>query len=76
MAYLRNEKYLKAFGKNLKKLREEKKVSQAELAYDCGMEISQISRLERGILSTSISNVYYIAKALRVHPMVLFDFDF
>ena len=74
MAYLRNDKYLLHFGKNLKKIREAKNMSQSELAYACDMEISQISRLERGILNTSISNIYFIAKALNVHPKDLFDF--
>jgi len=74
VAYLRNEKYLKSFGKHLKKLREEKNISQADLAYECGVEISQISRMERGLLNTSISNIYYIAKALQITPKDLLDF--
>ncbi|HXD92598.1 MAG TPA: helix-turn-helix transcriptional regulator [Bacteroidia bacterium] len=74
MAYLRNDKYLKSFGKHLKKIREEKNVSQADLAYECGMEISQISRMERGVINTSISNIYYIAKALSIDPKDLLDF--
>jgi transcriptional regulator with XRE-family HTH domain len=74
VAYLRNEKYIKSFGKHLKKLREEKNISQADLAYECGVEISQISRMERGLLNTSISNLYYIAKALKVDPKDLLDF--
>lgn len=74
MAYLRHKEYLISFGSHLKKLREEKNMSQSDLAYDCGMEISQISRMERGILNTSISNTYLIAKALNIHPKELFDF--
>jgi transcriptional regulator with XRE-family HTH domain len=74
VAYLRNDKYLKSFGKHLKKIREEKNVSQADLAYECGMEISQISRMERGVINTSISNIYYIAKALSIDPKDLLDF--
>lgn len=74
VAYLRNEKYLKSFGKHLKNLREEKNISQADLAYECGVEISQISRMERGLLNTSISNIYYIAKALQITPKDLLDF--
>lgn len=74
MAYLRSNKFLKAFGQNLKKVRLEKNVSQADLAFSCGMEISQISRLERGLLNTGISNIYLIAKYLEVEPKELFDF--
>jgi len=74
VAYLRSNKFLKAFGQNLKKVRLAKNVSQADLAYNCGMEISQISRLERGLLNTGISNIYLIAKYLEVEPKELFDF--
>lgn len=74
MAYLRSNKFLKAFGLNLKKVRLEKNVSQADLAFSCGMEISQISRLERGLLNTGISNIYLIAKYLEIEPKDLFDF--
>ena len=49
-------------------------MSQEDLAYDCGMEISQISRMERGLLNTSISNIFFIAKALNIHPKELLDF--
>ena len=73
MAY-RNDKYLKAFGNNLKDIRVSKNMSQSDLAYKCNMEISQISRMERGILNTSISNLYLIAKALNINPKDLLDF--
>jgi transcriptional regulator with XRE-family HTH domain len=49
--------------------------TQADLAFECEMEISQVSRMERGILNTSISNMYLIAKALKVHHKELFDFE-
>jgi len=75
VAYLRNKKFLKAFGKHLKKVRLSKNVSQAKLAYDCDMEISQISRMERGLSNTGISNLYLIAKSLNIHPKELLDFE-
>jgi len=70
----RNDKYLKAFGNNLKDVRVSKNMSQSDLAYKCNLEISQISRMERGILNTSISNLYLIAKALNINPKDLLDF--
>lgn len=75
MKYLRDDASIKAFGDNLKRLRQEKNISQEKLAYDCGMEISQISRIERGIINTSISNIFLIAKSLKVHPKELFEFN-
>lgn len=70
----KNDKYLKAFGEHLKDVRISRNMSQSELAYKCDMEISQISRMERGILNTSISNLYIIAKALNIQPKDLLDF--
>ena len=76
MAYLRHKEYLIAFGSHLKKLRTIKNMSQEDLAYDCGMEISQISRMERGLLNTSVSNIYLISKSLNIPPKELLNFDF
>ena len=72
--YLRDEKFLMKFGLRLKKLRKSKNISQSQLAYDCDMEISQISRIERGLLNTSISNAHLIAQALGIPTKKLFDF--
>jgi len=76
VSYSREENYIKAFGKNLAKIRKEKALTQEELAFKVGVEYSQISRIERGIINTSISNVYKIASTLDIHPKDLMDFDF
>lgn len=70
------EYVIKAFGKNLYKTRKEKQISQEKLAALTGLECSQIGRIERGIINTSIHNVFIIAKALEIPPSDLFDFDF
>jgi len=71
---LRNSEFLNAFGKNLKKIRQEKDFTQEKLAFSIGVEISQISRIERGILNTSISTAEAIAKALDIPVKELFEF--
>lgn len=68
--------YLLSFGKNLKKIREQKKLTQFQLASDCNFEISQISRIERGIIDTSICNAYLLAKNLEIPVKDLFDFEY
>ena len=67
--------YLKAFGENLKKKRKSKGFTQEQLANDLNVEISQISRLERGILNTSVLNLKKIAFTLNVSIAELFDFE-
>lgn len=74
MGQLRNNEFLIAFGKNLKKIRKEKGITQEKLAFSIGVEISQISRIEGGILNTSISTTEAIAKAIDIPLKDLFDF--
>lgn len=75
-AYYKDPLYLLAFGKNLRLLREKKGFTQANLANDCGFEISQISRIERGKTNPSISVIHKIAKELQIKTKDLFDFNY
>lgn len=68
MKYLRNEVGIKRFGKRVRQIRIAKNISQENLAYDAEIEYSQVSRIERGIINTSISQVFAIAKALNIEP--------
>ena len=72
--YYRDEDFIKKFGLRLREIRKSKKVSQEELAFRCGFELSQIGRIERGTINTSISHVAAIAKGLGVTPDELFKF--
>lgn len=67
--------YLRDFGRNLRTLRLDKNYSQEALAYEADLSISQISRIERGIINTSLRQIYSIAAALGYKPKDLFDFD-
>jgi transcriptional regulator with XRE-family HTH domain len=73
---IRNNSYLKAFGLNLRKLRESKNLSQEELYDLAGLSKNQIGNIERGEVNTTISTAYAIASALNVSVGVLFAFDF
>lgn len=75
MNFTQKDKVVKAFGKNLKRIRQAKQISQEELAYRCDIELSQIGRIERGVINTSISNVFLIAEALGIEPKELFSFN-
>jgi transcriptional regulator with XRE-family HTH domain len=65
---------MEAFGKNLKALRNDAKLSQEDLANDCDISISQIGRIERGEINTTISTLFVLAKALNIEVRDLFDF--
>lgn len=75
VSQLKEKEYLLLFGKNLRKLRKSKGLTQAELANDLGIEISQISRIERGIINTSVYTIYRISRILDIDVSTLHDFD-
>jgi transcriptional regulator with XRE-family HTH domain len=70
--YKRNEKFLKAFGKNVRRLRKEKGFTMEALSYEAEMEIRQLGRIENGEINTTISTVYILATALDVDIADLF----
>jgi transcriptional regulator with XRE-family HTH domain len=72
----RNQKYITAFGEHLRKLRQQKKFSQEELADKCGTTLSQIGRFERGERSPTLSTMLMLAKGLGIEPKKLLDFEF
>lgn len=72
---VKNIEYIKAFGKNLRKYRKNADLSQENLAIDADIPISQVGRIERGEVNTTISTVYVLAEALNVEVSDLFIFD-
>ncbi len=73
--YTRHDTGIKLFGEKLREIRQSRELTQVQLAMASGLELSQISRIERGVINTSISQLFQIAEALGVHPKALFDFD-
>ncbi len=57
---------LKKIGKHIQLLRLENNLTQKDLAFLLDVEISQITRIERGVVNTSILNIIKIAKALNI----------
>tara|TARA_R110002012_G_scaffold164510_1_gene326902 strand:+ start:5256 stop:5540 length:285 start_codon:yes stop_codon:yes gene_type:complete len=76
MTRIKDEEFLKAFGANLRKVREEKKISMRALADYSNVEYSQISRIEKGQINTTISTVKVLADALGINGKELFDFNY
>lgn len=76
MTKIRNDKYLKAFGENVRKLRESRNLSQEELYDLAGLSKNQIGNIERGEVNTTISSAYAISKALNISISDLFSFEY
>lgn len=58
--------YKEIYGKNIKKLREKAKLTQAEVAKKAGINVNYFAVIERGEVSTSPDNLLKISKALGV----------
>lgn len=75
MNNVKDLEYIKSFGENLRKIRTSKKMSQETLAYSSDIPISQVGRIERGEINTTISTVKALANALAVSVKDLFDIE-
>lgn len=73
---IKDKKIIKLkFGENLRNIRLAKGFTQEQLANEVGIEISQISRIERGVINTSISTLYSISLILGVSVSDFFVFN-
>ena len=64
----------KKVGKRIQQIRDEKKISQQELAAKCNFEKSSMSRLEAGNVNGTLSTYEKVAKGLDVDIIELFKF--
>jgi transcriptional regulator with XRE-family HTH domain len=60
-----------AFGALLKRLREERGLSQAQLALESELDQTFVSLLERGRRQPTLGTLFAICDALRVEPVVV-----
>jgi transcriptional regulator with XRE-family HTH domain len=68
---IRNVQIMEAFGKRLREVRESKGLSQQELADYADISVTQVGRIERGYINTTISTIHVLADALDVAPYEL-----
>ena len=76
MIFNKDQDFLLAFGKNLRKLREQKELSQEELSGKMGTVPSQIGRIERGEINPTVNTLKILADALEITMKDLFLFDY
>ncbi|KAA8485874.1 helix-turn-helix protein [Arcticibacter tournemirensis] len=65
------EDIIKKIGSNIRSCRKDKQISIEKLALEAGLDYSQICRIERGIINTSVYQLYLISKTLDV-PIITF----
>ena len=60
-------------GKKIKQLREEKDISQVDLAYACNFEKSNMSRIETGNTCPNVFTIQKIAEKLEIPVYKIFE---
>ena len=75
MINLKNKKLITSFGKRVRKLRQERKLSMRHFADLANVDYTQIARIETGKVNTTISTAYAIAQALDIPLNELFKMD-
>ena len=66
MKMTRDKQLLTVLAKNVKVLRKEINLSQEELAFECDIDRTYISKVERGIANPSLLVLFKIANVLKV----------
>lgn len=62
-----------AIGLNIRRIRQNRNLTIEALAFDIGIEYTQLSRIERGKINTSLYQLYIISKALEVTMTEIFE---
>ncbi|MBW6507874.1 MAG: helix-turn-helix domain-containing protein [Rhodobacteraceae bacterium] len=63
-------------GKNVRRFRELKGISQEELAFDADLHRTYVSGVERGVRNPTVQIVAKLATALGVEPCKLLEFHY
>jgi len=63
---------IKSVGEKIRQKRIELNLSQETLCYDANIPRNQVGRIERGEISTTITTLYKICKALKIEIKDLF----
>ena len=72
---MNEENILLQFGKHVKKIRQEKNLSQEQLALIAELDRTYISGIERGKRNVSLINLFKIAKSLDIPTYEIISFE-
>ncbi|HXT18058.1 MAG TPA: helix-turn-helix transcriptional regulator [Gemmatimonadaceae bacterium] len=67
-------RYPEAFGRTVRRLREERQVSQEAFAADAGISRTYMSEIERGVTTVSLDTIAKLAKALDISMATLMKY--
>ncbi len=64
---------IKLLGKRIAYMRKSKKLSQEELSDKAELTLSQIARIETGVINTSVNTLFILADALEIRVSEFFE---
>jgi len=70
-----DDKGIKAFAIQLKKIRIREGFTQSQLAFESELTLSQIARIETARINPTLSTVFRLARTLNVSLTDLFNFE-
>jgi len=70
-----DERGINEFASKLKALRGREGLSQSQLAFEAGLSLSQIARIETSRINPTICTVFALSRALNVPLTELFTFE-
>lgn len=71
---MRDKEFLKLIGRNIKRHRKEKGLTQVEFASLCGLSREALARIEVGGINSSILKLKNIADALKIETQEFLKF--
>lgn len=71
---IRDQEGLDLLGRRLKVVRERIGMTQEDLAHSAGISVSQVSRIENGIINPTVSTIFYMARAMKLPVSSFFEF--
>jgi transcriptional regulator with XRE-family HTH domain len=72
----RDEKRMAAFGAHVRKLRKASKLTMKELAFEADIELSQVHRIEKGLINPTLTTILVLADALKMPASKVFEFKY
>ena len=66
---------IRAFALQMKSIRLREGITQSQLAFESGLSLSQIARIETARINPTLSTVFTIARTLNVKLSDLFNFE-
>jgi len=70
-----DENGINEFATKLRKIRVQEGFSQSQLAFEAGMSLSQVARIETSKINPTICTVFALSRALNVPVSELFTFE-